>query len=111
MRNQALAPALYFRKNGGGQNTVTLRTVLDSLERRQVIVGIYIDGSRSSEATGFATLKEVRAALSGSVPLVNYPGLQHELERTTLPEFGGKYHCAQPLGEMEIDGLSSQPCS
>jgi len=36
--------------------------------------------------------------------------LQHELEGTRLLlEFSGKYHCAQPLGEMEIDGMSAQP--
>jgi len=45
---------------------------LEKARRDKRIVGIYLNGSRSSEATGtdFATLKEVRAALNGSVPPV-----------------------------------------
>jgi len=72
-------------------------------------VGIYLNGSRSSEATGtdFATLRKCgleRFRAAGKTILA-YNMNWNE----TLLEFSGKYHCAQPLGEMEIDGMSAQP--
>lgn len=60
---QALGEAL----SGDETNSITLRTVLDSLEkarRDKRIVALYLDGSRNSAgSTGFATLKEVREAM------------------------------------------------
>ena len=101
---------------GEDNNTVTLRTVLDSLEkarRDKRIVGIYIDGSRSSEATGgdFATLKEVRAALerfrAAGKTILAYN--MNWSERDYYLSSVANTIVLNPLGEMEIDGLSSQP--
>ena len=66
--NSSSSAALQEALSGEDRNRVTLRTVLDTLEKARRdprIVGIYLDGSRSSEesSTGFATLKEVRSAL------------------------------------------------
>jgi protease-4 len=101
---------------GEDNNTVTLRTVLDTLEkarRDKRIVGIYLNGSRSSEATGtdFATLKEVRAALerfraAGKTILaynINWRERDYYLSSVA------NTIVLNPLGEMEIDGLSAQP--
>jgi len=73
-------------------------------------VGIYLNGSRSSEATGgdFATLKEVRAALerfraAGKTILaynMNWSDYYLSSVANTI---------VLNLGEMEIDGLSAQP--
>jgi protease-4 len=57
-------------------NTASLRTVLDTLEkarRDKRIVGIYLDGSKGSADTdtGYATLKEVRGRWKDSALLVN----------------------------------------
>jgi len=73
-------------------------------------VGIYLNGSRSSEATGtdFATLKEVRAALGFRAAGKTILAYNMNWRTRLLLEFSGK-HCAQPLGEMEIDGMSAQP--
>lgn len=101
---------------GEDNNTVTLRTVLDNLEkarRDKRIVGIYIDGSRSSEATGgdFATLKEVRAALerfrAAGKTILAYN--MNWSERDYYLSSVANTIVLNPLGEMEIDGLSSQP--
>lgn len=108
--------ALQEALTGEDNNTVTLRTVLDSLEkarRDKRIVGIYIDGSRSSEATGgdFATLKEVRAALerfrAAGKTILAYN--MNWSERDYYLSSVANTIVLNPLGEMEIDGLSSQP--
>src|SRR4028118_365265 len=49
-----------------GSDTVTLRSVLDTIEyakKDPKIVGIYLEGSSDSSSSGFANLKEVRSAL------------------------------------------------
>jgi protease-4 len=98
-------------------NTVTLRSVLDTLEkarRDKRIVGIYLDGSNSaagSDDTGFATLKEVRTALerfrAAGKPIVAYN--MNWGEREYYLSSVANTIVLNPLGALEINGLSAEP--
>lgn len=103
--------------SGEDNNTVTLRSVLDTLEkarRDKRIVGIYLDGSQRSAArndTGFATLKEVRTALerfrAAGKPIVAY-NMNWEEREYYLSSVADNI-VLNPLGALEIDGLSAEP--
>jgi len=102
--------------SGEDSNTVTLRTVLDSLEkarRDKRIIGIYLDGSRSSASsdTGYATLKEVRRALeqfrAAGKTIVAYD--RDWDERKYYLGSVANTIVVNPLGSMEMNGLSAQP--
>ncbi len=102
--------------SGEDRNTVTLRTVLDTLEkarRDKRIVGIYLDGSGSSQGsdTGLATLKEVRAALerfrAAGKTVVAYNTDWGE-QQYYLSSVANTI-VLNPLGALEINGLSAQP--
>ena len=97
-------------------NTVTLRSVLDTLEkarRDKRIVGIYLDGSQSSAGkgdTGFATLKEVRTALerfrAAGKPIIAYN--MNWGERQYYLSSVASNIVLNPLGELEINGLGAE---
>jgi protease-4 len=102
--------------SGEDSNTVTLRTVLDTLEkarRDKRIVGIYLDGSGSSQGsdTGLATLKEVRAALERfraagkTIMAYNMDWGEREYYLSSV----ANTIVLNPLGALEINGLSAQP--
>ena len=101
---------------GDDNSNVTLRTVLDTLEkarRDKRIVGIYLNGSPSGEATdaNFATLKEVRTALerfraAGKTILAYNTDWG---ERDYYLSSVANTIVLNPLGVIEIDGLSTQP--
>ncbi len=108
--------ALTEALSGQKDNTLTLRTVLDNLEkarRDQRIVGIYLDGTHSSAGagTGLATLKEVRAALERfraagkTIVAYNMDWGQREYYLSSV----ANTIVLNPLGEMEVKGLSTQP--
>jgi protease IV len=108
--------ALQEALSGEDRNRVTLRTVLDSLEKARRdprIVGIYLDGSRSSgeSSTGFATLKEVRSALekfrAAGKTIVTY-NVEWSERDYYLSSVANKI-IINPLGAMELNGLSSEP--
>lgn len=114
--NSSTSAALQEALSGEDRNRVTLRTVLDTLEKARrdpKIVGIYLDGSRSSEesTTGFATLKEVRAALekfrAAGKTIITYNVEWNERDYY-LSSVANKI-VINPLGAMELNGLSSQP--
>ncbi len=114
--NSSSSAALQEALSGEDRNRVTLRTVLDSLEKARRdprIVGIYLDGSRSSEesSTGFATLKEVRSALekfrAAGKTIVTY-NVEWSERDYYLSSVANKI-IINPLGAMELNGLSSQP--
>ncbi len=114
--NSSTSAALQEALSGEDRNRVTLRTVLDTLEKARRdprIVGIYLDGSRSSEesTTGFATLKEVRTALekfrAAGKTIVTYNVEWNERDYY-LSSVANKI-VINPLGAMELNGLSSQP--
>ncbi len=102
--------------SGEDRNTVTLRTVLDTLEkarRDKRIVGIYLDGSGSAQGsdTGLATLKEVRAALERfraagkTIMAYNMDWGEREYYLSSV----ANTIVLNPLGALEINGLSAQP--
>ncbi len=114
--NSSSSAALQEALSGEDRNRVTLRTVLDTLEKARRdprIVAIYLDGSRSSEesTTGFATLKEVRTALekfrAAGKTIVTY-NLEWNERDYYLSSVANKI-VINPLGAMELNGLSSQP--
>ncbi len=114
--NSSSSAALQEALSGEDRNRVTLRTVLDTIEKARRdprIVGIYLDGSRSSgeSSTGFATLKEVRSALekfrAAGKTIVTY-NVEWSERDYYLSSVANKI-IINPLGAMELNGLSSQP--
>jgi len=108
-----------FQKALSGENNdqLSLHTVLNALEkarRDKRIVGIYLDGSHApqgSSATGFATLKEVRQALekcrAAGKKIIAY-GLDWGQREYYLSSVADTI-VINPVGEMEVKGLSTQP--
>ncbi len=102
--------------SGEDKKTVTLRNVLDTLEkarRDRRIIGIYLDGSHRTEAsnTGYATLKEVRQALerfrAAGKTIIAYS--TDWGEREYYLSSVANTIVLNPLGTMEVNGMSSQP--
>jgi len=102
--------------SGQPNNSVSLRQVLDTLEkaqRDQRIVGIYLDGTHGSgeAGTGLATLKEVRAALERfraagkTIVAYNMDWGQREYYLSSV----ANTIVLNPLGEMQVKGLATQP--
>lgn len=110
--SQAIGAAL----SGEETTTVTLRTVLDALDKATLderIVALYLDGSKTSAGsdTGLATLKEVREALerfrASGKRIIAYDVDMGEKEYY-LSSVADTV-VLNPMGTMEIDGFSSQP--
>ncbi len=102
--------------SGNNQKRMTLRSVLDALEKARTderIVGVYLDARDSSgtESTGFATLKEIRQALTQfrdtGKKVVAY-GVGWGEKEYYLSSVANTV-VVNPYGGMEINGLSSQP--
>lgn len=108
---QALGEAL----SGDETNSITLRTVLDSLEkarRDKRIVALYLDGSRNSAgSTGFATLKEVREAME------RFRAAGKKIIAYDVDLRESQYYLSSvadtlvlnPMGRLQLNGFSSQP--
>ncbi len=109
---EALGEAL----SGDNSNNITLRTVLDSLDkasRDKRIIAIYLDGSRSSGAsgTGLATLKEVREAL------LRFQAAGKKIIAYDVDLKKSQYYLSSvadtlvlnPMGSVQLNGFSSQP--
>ncbi len=109
---QALGEAL----SGDDSNNITLRTVLDSLDkasRDKRIIAIYLDGSRSSggSGTGLATLKEVREAL------LRFQAAGKKIIAYDVDLKKSQYYLSSvadtlvlnPMGSVQLNGFSSQP--
>ncbi|MBC6455173.1 MAG: signal peptide peptidase SppA [Hormoscilla sp. SP5CHS1] len=99
--------------SGEDSKTITLRSVLDTLEKATTddrILGLYLDGSAGGAETGLANLKEVRSALekfreSGKQIYaydVNWGEREYYLGSVANQVF------LNPLGAMEFNGLSSE---
>lgn len=99
--------------SGEDSKTIPLRSVLDTLEKATTddrIVGLYLDGSSGTAKTGLANLKEVRSALekfreSGKQIFaydVNWGEREYYLGSVANQVF------LNPLGAMELNGLSSE---
>ncbi|MCG6134940.1 MAG: signal peptide peptidase SppA [Nostoc sp. LLA-1] len=102
--------------SGAEVERMTLRRVLETIEKARLdprIVGIYLDASRTRTAgnMGFASLTEIRQALaefraSGKKIVAYGVGLgQREYYLSSVADT----IVINPLGLMEIQGLSSQP--
>lgn len=114
--NASTSEAIEEALSGDDTNSVTLRTVLDSINKAakdKRIVAIYLDGSKSSGSggSGFATLKEVREALerfkASGKKIIAY---DVELSKS-------QYYLSSvadtiilnPMGTVQMNGFSSVP--
>ncbi|HEY9691334.1 MAG TPA: signal peptide peptidase SppA [Oculatellaceae cyanobacterium] len=109
--SEAISEAL----SGEDNNSVTLRTVLNALDKASKdkrIVALYLDGSSSETGneTGFATLKEVRQALerfrASGKKIIAY-NVDLEKREYYLSSVADTI-VINPMGVMELNGLSSQ---
>ena len=110
--SEALGEAL----SGERTTSVTLRTVLDTLDKARQdkrIIALYLDGSKSStgSSTGLATLKEVREALerfkAAGKKIIAYDvdlGKQGYYLSSVANTI-----VLNPMGTVQINGFSSQP--
>ena len=96
------------------ENNITLRKVVETLDkagRDQNIVGIYIDGTNANSAVGYASLKEIRQALEKfrktGKKIIAYSRDWSEKEYY-LSSVANQV-IVNPMGAMEMNGLSSQP--
>ena len=100
--------------SGVEENNITLRKVVETLDkagRDQNIVGIYIDGNNANSAVGYASLKEIRQALEKfrktGKKIIAYSTDWSEKEYYLSS--AANQVIVNPMGAMEINGLSSQP--
>ncbi|MBD2203857.1 signal peptide peptidase SppA [Calothrix sp. FACHB-1219] len=111
-------PDPIFQKalSGVEENRMGLRQVLETLEKAQRdsrIVGVYLDASRTgaSNSAGYASLKEIRQALekfrASGKKVIAY-GKDWEEKEYYLSSVADTV-VLNPLGLMEVNGLSSQP--
>lgn len=93
--------------------SLTLRQVVESIEKAakdRRIVGIFLDGRNAGEGNGYASLKEVRAALE------KFRATGKKIIAYDVDVNKQEYYLSSaadtiivnPLGTMEINGLSSQ---
>ncbi|HLO83860.1 MAG TPA: signal peptide peptidase SppA [Nostocaceae cyanobacterium] len=101
---------------GKDESEISLRKVIESIEKAQKdsrIVAIYLDGSRSSATSnlGYASLKEIRQALekfrAAGKQIYAY-GMDWGEKEYYLSSVANKI-ILNPVGLMEVNGLSSQP--
>ncbi len=100
--------------SGVEENNITLRKVVETLDkagRDQNIVGIYIDGTNANSTVGYASLKEIRQALEKfrktGKKIIAYSTDWSEKEYY-LSSVANQV-IVNPMGAMEMNGLSSQP--
>jgi protease-4 len=109
--NEVLQKAL----SGTEEDTITLRKVLETIEKAQQdprIVAIYLDGTHPSETDiGFASLTEIRQALekfrASGKKIVAY-GMDWSKREYFLSSVANEI-IVNPVGLLEVNGFSSQP--
>lgn len=102
--------------SGVDEKRMSLRSVLDSIEKARLdkrIVGIYLDGtnSKGSSSVGFASLKEIRQALErfrAAGKKITAYGVGWGEQEYYLTSVANTV-LLNPLGALEVNGLSSQP--
>ncbi|EGK87197.1 signal peptide peptidase SppA [Microcoleus vaginatus PCC 9802] len=94
-------------------DTVTLRTVLDTIEyakKDPKIVGLYLQGSSDASSSGFANLKEVRSALQRFRD-AKKPIFAYQMDWNERDYYLGSVAntiAVNPYGALELNGFSSQ---
>ena len=99
--------------SGDEADTITLRTVLDAIDyatQHPKIIALYLHGSSGNSASGFATLKEVRKALT------RFKATGKKIYAYDVDWREREYYLASvantiavnPIGQLEINGLSSE---
>ncbi|MBW4646177.1 MAG: signal peptide peptidase SppA [Goleter apudmare HA4340-LM2] len=102
--------------SGVDENRMTLRSVLDTIDKARLdqrIIGIYLDGtnSKGSNSVGFASLKEIRQALEkfrAAGKKITAYGVDLQEREYYLTSVADTV-VLNPLGALEVNGLSSQP--
>ena len=99
--------------SGENNSTLTLQKVLNALDKAaedEHIVGIFLDGRKGGGSSGYATLAEIRAALerfqAKGKKIIAYDVNWSEREYY-LASIADEV-ILNPMGIMEINGLSSQ---
>ncbi|QMS91049.1 signal peptide peptidase SppA [Nostoc edaphicum CCNP1411] len=102
--------------SGVDEERITLRKVVETLEKARRdprIIGIYLDATNTSQASdvGYASLKEIRKALeefrAAGKKIVAYGS--DWSEKGYYVSSVADSIVLNPLGMMEVNGLSSQP--
>ncbi|MDD1465968.1 signal peptide peptidase SppA, partial [Dolichospermum sp. ST_sed5] len=100
--------------SGVEENSITLRKVVKTIENAgydQRIVAIYLDGTNANSAVGYASLKEIRQALEKfrktGKKIIAYS--TDWSEREYYLSSVANQIVVNPMGAMEVNGLSSQP--
>jgi protease-4 len=94
-------------------DTLPLRQVLAAIDKAAQddrIVGLFLDGSNGSSNTGYATLSEVRAALQ-RFRETGKKVIAYDVELSEKDYYLGSVAdttILNPMGAMELNGLSSQ---
>jgi len=99
--------------SGNKQDTMTLRRVLQSIEKATKddrIVGLFLDGSNDGENSGYATIEEVRTALEKfrdtGKKIIAYDVTLSEQEYY-LSSLADEV-ILNPMGMVELNGLNSK---
>ncbi len=99
--------------SGNAANTVSLRTVLESIDQAAKdnrIVGIYLAGSDGASSSGYATLREVRNALERfkatgkKIYAYDVDWQEREYYLSSIADT----IVVNPIGQLAINGLSSE---
>jgi protease IV len=94
-------------------NSITLKTVLDSIDaaaKDKRILGIYLLGASGGNSSGFATLREVRKALE-RFKAAGKKIYAYDMSWQEREYYLGSVADAiaiNPIGQLEINGLSSE---
>ncbi len=111
--NSSTQEVLNDALSGNNANTVTLRSVLNSIDaatQDKRIIGLYLYGGSGANTTGFATLKEVRKALE------RFKAAGKKIYAYDMSWQKREYYLASvantiavnPIGQLELNGLSSE---
>ncbi|MGL5872882.1 MAG: signal peptide peptidase SppA [Xenococcaceae cyanobacterium] len=113
VRDNRLPSSLGQTFSGEEKKTITLRQVLETLDKAtkdKNIIGLLLDGRNAETLNGYATLEEIRTALE------KFRAAGKKIVAYDIDWSEKKYYLASvadrlilnPLGSLEINGLSSQ---
>ncbi|NJR49564.1 MAG: signal peptide peptidase SppA [Leptolyngbyaceae cyanobacterium CSU_1_3] len=111
--NSSTRQAINEALSGDETDTITLKTVLDTIDQAtqdSKIVALYLHGGDGASTSGFATLKEVRDALQ------RFKASGKKIYAYDVDWSERKYYLGSvadtiainPIGDMEINGFSSE---